>query len=79
MLSKQELARINELAKLAKTTGLTAEEAKEQKELREAYLQTFRKSFTNQLHQVTVVDENGNDVTPDTLKESKKRKNERFH
>ncbi|WP_227935906.1 DUF896 domain-containing protein [Alkalihalobacillus deserti] len=79
MLSKEKLNRINELSKRAKTIGLTKQEEKEQQLLRKEYLQTFRNSFKNQLHSVTVVDENGNDVTPDALKESKKSQNKRMH
>ena len=42
MLSKEKIARINELAKKAKSTGLTPAEAKEQSKLRSEYLQTFK-------------------------------------
>ncbi|TWI59345.1 DUF896 domain-containing protein [Halalkalibacter nanhaiisediminis] len=79
MLSKEKLARISELSKRAKSTGLTKAEANEQQSLRNEYIKTFRQSFKQQLHAVTVVDENGNDVTPDALKESKKNKNNRAH
>lgn len=73
MLSKDKIARINELANKAKTEGLTEKEASEQKKLRQEYLQTFRKSMTNSLHSVKIVDPEGNDVTPKKLKESQKR------
>ncbi|AKO93653.1 MULTISPECIES: DUF896 domain-containing protein [Priestia] len=73
MLSKDKIARINELANKAKTEGLTEKEASEQKNLRQEYLQTFRKSMTNSLHSVKIVDPEGNDVTPKKLKESQKR------
>ncbi|WP_332697190.1 DUF896 domain-containing protein [Halalkalibacter lacteus] len=79
MLSKEKLSRINDLSKRAKTTGLTKQEEKEQQALRKEYIQTFRKSFKNHLHSVTVVDENGNDVTPDALKESKKNQDKPMH
>jgi uncharacterized protein YnzC (UPF0291/DUF896 family) len=79
VLSKEKINRINELSKRAKTIGLTKQEEKEQQALRKEYIQTFRKSFKNQLHSVTVVDENGNDVTPDALKESKKNQNKPLH
>lgn len=79
MLSKEKIARINELAKRAKTSGLTKSEAKEQQTLRSEYIKTFRQSFKQQLHNVTVVDDNGNDVTPDALKLSKENQNKRPH
>lgn len=69
MLSKEKLARINELAKKAKNSRLTEEEAKEQSKLRKEYLQTFRSSMLNTLKGVTIVDPNGDDVTPKKLKE----------
>ncbi|WP_019152674.1 DUF896 domain-containing protein [Robertmurraya massiliosenegalensis] len=69
MLSKEKLARINELAKKAKQGSLTEEEAKEQSMLRKEYLETFRSSMLNTLKGVTVIDPKGNDVTPKKLKE----------
>ena len=45
MLSKEKMARINELARKAKATGLTALEAKEQSSLRSEYLATFRSAM----------------------------------
>lgn len=79
MLHQDKLNRINELAKKSKDSGLTLSEAKEQKELRAEYLKGFRTSFENQLHSVKVVDEEGTDVTPEALKESKKRLNGPTH
>lgn len=73
MLPKHKLNRINELAKKAKSTGLTEKEAKEQTALRKEYLQVFRSSMLNTLDSVTIVDPNGNDVTPEKLKERKKK------
>jgi uncharacterized protein YnzC (UPF0291/DUF896 family) len=72
MLSKQKMARINELAKKAKSIGLTKEETLEQQQLRREYIQVFRKAMEDMLHSVTVIDPNGNDVTPQKLKESQK-------
>ncbi|PDM40424.1 hypothetical protein CN643_08070 [Parageobacillus yumthangensis] len=72
MLSKQKMARINELAKKAKSSGLTKEEELEQQQLRREYIQVFRKAMEDMLHSVTVIDPNGNDVTPKKLKESQK-------
>jgi uncharacterized protein YnzC (UPF0291/DUF896 family) len=52
--------------------GLSPEEREEQQSLRQEYLQTFRSSITNTLKGVTIVDPNGNDVTPQKLKDVKK-------
>lgn len=72
MLPKNQLSRINELSKKSKSVGLTEVEKEEQQALREQYLKTFRSSMKNTLKGVTIVDPNGNDVTPKKLKEDKK-------
>lgn len=71
MLSSDKIARINELARKAKSSNLSEEEAKEQTKLRAEYLQSFRSSMLNTLKGVTIVDPEGNDVTPDKLKDEK--------
>lgn len=63
-MDKKLIDRINELARKKKTTGLTEEEISEQAELRAIYLKEFRAGFKQQLDNVKVVDEEGNDVTP---------------
>ncbi|MBS4189339.1 DUF896 domain-containing protein [Bacillus sp. FJAT-49705] len=68
MLPKDKLNRINALAKKAKETGLTKDEAKEQSTLRREYLETFRSSMLTTLKGVTIIDPQGNDVTPNKLK-----------
>ncbi|MBP2240233.1 uncharacterized protein YnzC (UPF0291/DUF896 family) [Cytobacillus eiseniae] len=73
MLPKEKLARINVLAKKSKETGLTNAEAKEQTVLRKEYLETFRSSMLTTLKGVTIVDPEGNDVTPEKLKEAQKK------
>lgn len=77
MLSKEKINRINTLANKAKTSGLTDAEAKEQTQLRQEYLQTFRSSMKNTLENVTVLDPDGNDVTPDKIK--KERNKNKLH
>ena len=72
MLSKEKMARINELARKAKATGLTELEAKEQSKLRSEYLATFRSNMLDTLTNTKFVDPLGNDVTPDKLKARKK-------
>lgn len=73
MLSKTQLERINELARKSKKEGLTEAEAEEQKMLRKEYIQNVRKSFTNQMKTMTVIDPAGNDVTPRKVKELQER------
>ncbi|HSO58559.1 MAG TPA: DUF896 domain-containing protein [Paenisporosarcina sp.] len=74
MLSQEKIARINELSKKSKSSGLTIEEAKEQTSLRKEYLETFRSSMKNTIENVTVIDPEGNDVTPDKVKAIKEKK-----
>lgn len=74
MLSKKKIARINELAKKAKSVGLTEEEAKEQSKLRQQYLQTFRASMRKTIENVRVVDEEGNDVTPNKVRNIQRKR-----
>lgn len=62
MLSKEKLARLNELAKKAKSIELTKEEIIEQKQLREEYLKVFRKGLKRRLDNICFVDENGNEI-----------------
>jgi len=71
MIEKDKLTRINELAAKAKKERLTEEEITEQAQLRAEYLQAFRGNFREHLHGVTVIDPEGNDVTPEKLKASK--------
>lgn len=72
MLSKEKMARINELARKSKSTGLTELEAKEQSKLRSEYLATFRSSMLDTLTNTKFIDPEGNDVTPEKIKDRKK-------
>lgn len=63
-IDQKLISRINELAKKKKEGTITEEELDEQKELRTQYLKAFRAGFKQQLSNVKVVDEKGNDVTP---------------
>lgn len=73
MLSKEKIARINELANKSKKEGLTEKEKEEQKELREAYLKNVRSSFKNQFKSMTVIDPEGKDVTPQKVRDLQDR------
>ena len=58
MVSKEKVARINELARKSKTVGLSDEEKNEQQELRQEYLKNFREGFRQQLESIHFADEN---------------------
>lgn len=73
-MAEDLLTRINELAKKSRNEGLTDKEKEEQKQLREEYLQEFRQGFRGQLESMTVYDPEGNDVTPEKIKELRKNK-----
>jgi uncharacterized protein YnzC (UPF0291/DUF896 family) len=74
MLEKKKLDRINELVRKERSDGLSQEEKDEQKGLREEYIQAFRSGMKNQIEGMKVVDPDGNDVTPDKVKEIQKEK-----
>lgn len=74
MDSKKLLARINYLSKKSKESELTEEEKVEQKDLRQQYLKEFKKTFTDQISSVKVIDPEGNDVTPEKVKNLRKPK-----
>ncbi|MBS0949755.1 DUF896 domain-containing protein [Weissella minor] len=66
--------RINELAAKAKTdAGLTEAETKERAELREEFLANFRKSFRSQVEMLQVYDD-GNEVTPEKVRQIQRDK-----
>lgn len=75
MLEKAKIERINELANKKKSEGLTDSEAKEQSKLRADYLQAFRGNFKNTIENTKIIDPEGNDVTPDKVKEIQKNNN----
>ncbi|AKG04505.1 MULTISPECIES: DUF896 domain-containing protein [Salimicrobium] len=77
MLAQHKLDRINALANKKKEQGLSSEEQNEQHELRQEYLQNVRKSFKNHLKGMTVIDPEGQDVTPEKVK--RMQQNEKKH
>ncbi|MDZ7835392.1 MAG: DUF896 family protein [Alkalibacterium sp.] len=74
MLEKQKLDRINELVRKERAEGLSDEEKQEQKSLREEYIKAFRSGMRNHIEGMKIVDPEGNDVTPDKVKEIQKEK-----
>lgn len=74
MLEKAKLDRINELVRKERNEGLTDQEKEEQKSLREEYIQAFRSGMKNQIEGMKVVDPDGQDVTPQKVKDIQKKK-----
>lgn len=74
MLDPKKIERINELARKKKTVGLTQAEQAEQLLLRQEYLEAFRGGMRNHIEGLKVVDEEGNDVTPEKLKQIQREK-----
>ena len=64
------LTRINELAAIAKTRSLTADELAERDVLRREYLAAIRGQVDGHLLATRIVDSDGNDVTPQKLREA---------
>ncbi len=64
-----KIDRISELARKSKMIGLTQAEVEEQALLRREYIEAYKASLRSQLHSIKIVDPNGNDVTPQKLKE----------
>lgn len=74
MIDSKKIERINELARKKKTVGLTPVEQEEQLLLRQEYLEAFRGGMRNHIEGLKVVDEDGNDVTPEKLKQIQREK-----
>jgi len=69
MLEKEQLDRLNELAKKKRDQKINKDELEELTKLRKEFLTNFRNSFKKQIEQTKVIDPEGNDVTPDKIKE----------
>ena len=74
MLDPKKIERINELARKKKTVGLTQAEQDEQLLLRQEYLEAFRGGMRNHIEGLKIVDEEGNDVTPEKLRQVQREK-----
>ena len=57
MITKEMIARINELARKKRSAGLTAEETAEQKKLYAEYLQNIRGHMKQMLDSIEYVDD----------------------
>ena len=66
--------RINQLAAKDKESGLTEAEKVERDELRKEFIANFRNAFSSQVEMLKIVDDQGNDVTPDKVKEIQRQK-----
>lgn len=70
------LGRINELSRKQRVIGLSVEEQLEQASLRQDYLKVIRGQLLSTLLSVSVIDGEGNDVTPQKLTLEKVTSNE---
>ena len=68
-MTKEQIARINELAKKQKAEGLTEEEKAEQLKLRGEYINAYKQSLISQLENTYILE-------PDGTKRKVGRKNE---
>ena len=73
-MSIPALQRINELAQLAKSRELTAEETAERDNLRREYLAAIRGQVDGHLLASRIIDGDGNDVTPQKLRDAQAAK-----
>lgn len=71
LIEKEKLNRINELARKERTDErLTSEEKNEQESLRKQYLKSFREGLKSQLEGIQFVNNDGEDVTPDKIRQA---------
>ena len=84
MVTKEQIDRINELAKKKKAEGLTSEEQEEQKVLYRAYIDAFKANLKAQLETIEIVDDDKKEVAKieseveeleETLEESEEKLN----
>lgn len=59
-MNKEQIGRINELARKARFAGLTPDEEKERAALRRAYIDSVLGDLKSQLDNTWIVDEQGN-------------------
>ena len=84
MVTKEQIDRINVLAKKKKTEGLTEAEQAEQKVLYRAYIDAFKATLRAQLENIEIIDDDTQEVEKieeevealeETLQESENRLN----
>ena len=84
MVTKEQIDRINVLAKKKKTEGLTEAEQAEQKVLYRAYIDAFKANLRAQLENIEIIDDDTQEVEKieeeveaheETLQESENRLN----
>lgn len=73
-MEQAKIDRINELARKKKEQGLSPAELEEQAKLREEYIEGYRRSVRHHIEGIKVVDEEGNDITPEKLKQIQREK-----
>lgn len=73
-MEQAKIDRINELARKKKVEGLTPEELVEQAKLREEYIEGYRRAVRHHIEGIKIVDEEGNDLTPEKLKQVQREK-----
>ena len=59
-VTKEQIDRINQLARKSKAEGLPPEEKQEQAKLRRLYIDSVKASLVGQLEHTYIVDEKGN-------------------
>ena len=73
-MDQKKIDRINQLAKKKKAEGLTPEEKVEQAKLREEYIEGYRRAVRHHIEGIKIVDEEGNDLTPEKLRQVQREK-----
>ena len=73
-MDQAKIDRINELARKKKTVGLTEIEIHEQRILREEYIEGYRRSVRAHIEGIKIVNEAGEDITPEKLKQIQREK-----
>ncbi|WP_026866529.1 MULTISPECIES: DUF896 domain-containing protein [Jeotgalicoccus] len=75
MLDDDKIKNLNSLARKKKENNISESEMRELTKLRKEYLSNFRNSFRNHIESTKVIDPEGNDVTPQKVKDIKAQKN----